>query len=67
MEEKELLKIANENGYDSINKIKNWGSYEVYEMYTEDAKLGMFTALLVKNNKVRVSTYEEAFEILNVQ
>ena len=47
--------------------IKNWNNYEVYEMYTEGAKLGMFTALLVKNNKVRVSTYEEAFEILNVQ
>ena len=67
MEEKELLKMANEFGYDSINKIKNWNNYEVYEMYTEGAKLGMFTALLVKNNKVRVSKYEEAFEILNVQ
>ena len=67
MEEEELLKMANEFEYDSINKIKNWNNYEVYEMYTEGAKLGMFTALLVKNNKVRVSTYEEAFEILNVQ
>ena len=67
MEEKELLKIANENGYDSINKIKNWEGYEVYEMYTEDAKLGMFTALLVKNDNVRISKYEEAFEILEVQ
>jgi len=67
MEEKELLKIANENGYDSINKIKNWKGYEVYEMYTEDAKLGMFTALLVKNGNVRISKYEEAFEILEVQ
>ena len=67
MEEKELLKIANENGYDSINKIKNWKDYEVYEMYTENAKLGMFTALLVKNCNVRISKYEEAFEILEVQ
>ena len=61
MEEKELLKIANENGYDSINKIKNWEGYEVYEMYTEDAKLGMFTALLVKNG----NTLKKELDVTN--
>ena len=54
-------------GYEEINKIKNWNGYEVYELYTEGAKLGMFRCALIKGKEMRKSTDEEAFEILEAQ
>lgn len=68
MKNSEVLEFAKEQGYNSISKLCDWGEYEVYEpLVFEDAvaDVGLPLVILVKGKDVRMSTVNEAFEIMD--
>ena len=61
----DIVKFAKEQGYDNVKQLADWNGYEVYEPFLNAKALsivGLPLLILVKENIIRMSTCEEAFE-----
>ena len=61
----DIVKFAKEQGYDNVKQLADWNGYEVYEPFLNTKALsivGLPLLILVKENIIRMSTCEEAFE-----
>lgn len=64
-----VLEFAREMGFDNISFLGEWKGYDVYEPIFEGDGvycIGMPEVILVNEEKIRLSTNEEAFECLDV-
>lgn len=63
----EIETFAIEQGYKYVLLFGNWKGFDVYEplIGCEPAEIGLPQMILVKENQVRLSTVEEAFQILD--
>lgn len=67
MDKSKIIAFAKENGYDGIQPLGKWRGYDAYEPTfdkatgEEPALVGPPLLILVKGDKVRMSTVEEAF------
>lgn len=65
MNQEDILKFAQKQGYEQIQYLEKWRDYDVYEpMFNYDgiSYIGLPLVILVKNNEIRMSTPEESFE-----
>lgn len=63
-----VKKFAKKQGYDSVKKGKPWNGFEVYEPLfsgKDTAFVGLPLVILVKGEKIRMSTADEALRILD--
>lgn len=68
MDLKQVISFAQKNGYETVEKLNNWGDYECYEPIMDSKKetaVGPPLLLLVKGDKIRMSTPDEAFQQLD--
>ena len=70
MEEKEILKSINEQGYyyNYAVYLGKWKDYDVYNLIISKTRVhyvGLPLVALIKENKIRISSSEEALEILD--
>jgi hypothetical protein len=68
MTEDQILKFAIDQEYDDIKYIGKWKEYEVYEPlfdYEGISYVGLPLIILVKDDTIRMSTPDEAFEYLD--
>lgn len=66
----DIVEFAKNNGYDDVNYLGKWNSYEVYEPTFDNDKtnyVGYPLSILVKDNTIRFTTEKECFEILDMQ
>lgn len=63
-----VTEFAKENGYKGAEKKISWNGYEVYEpIYgNRSACTGYPLVILVKGDEIRLSTDDEALEILDI-
>ena len=67
MDIKQVISFAQRNGYETVEKLNNWNGYECYEPIMDSKKeteLGPPLMILVKGDKIRMSTPDEAFQQL---
>lgn len=68
MEEKEIQEFAVANGYESAVYLKEWNGYHCYEpIFSLDepvSYIGLPLMILVKGENIRMSTADEAIELL---
>ena len=60
--------FAREHGYETVEKLLPWNGYEVYEPIRHkdiSSKIGPPLIILVKDETIRFSTVEEAFQQLH--
>ena len=60
--------FAKDNGYTTAKRLDDWNGYEVYEPVMNGdgiSFIGPPLVILVKNEHIRMSTVEEAFERLS--
>lgn len=60
--------FAREHGYETVEKLPPWNGYEVYEPIRHkdiSSKIGPPLIILVKDETIRFSTVEEAFQQLH--
>lgn len=60
--------FAKKQGYDDVLYLNKWRGYDVYEpIFNNDEVhiIGVPLVILVKDNIIRMSTVEEAFQQLN--
>jgi len=63
-----INEFAHEHGYETVEKLLPWNGYEVYEPIRHkdiSSKIGPPLIILVKNDEIRFSTEEEAFQQLH--
>lgn len=62
-----VLQFAKDNGYCKVKKAGKWRGYQVYiPLYEVDYScIGLPLIILVKGNKIRLSTPEEAFDYMD--
>ena len=68
MDLKQVISFAQRNGYETVEKLNNWNGYECYEPIMDSKKeteLGPPLLILVKGDKIRMSTPDEAFQQLD--
>lgn len=71
MTKKEITAFAKKNGYDGADPIGKWKEYDAYEPYIKNTSeeepffSGPPLMILVKDDEIRMSTVEEAFEQLD--
>mgnify|MGYP004467644239 FL=1 len=68
MDIKQVISFAQRNGYETVEKLNNWNGYECYEPIMDSKKeteLGPPLLILVKGDKIRMSTPDEAFQQLD--
>lgn len=71
MERSKVLEFAKEKGYRSLGKKDFWNGYDIYEpLFNYPGEKAVYRTgpplvILVKGNKIRMSTVEEAFEYLD--
>lgn len=66
MDKARVLEFAEKRGYTHVERVDDWNGYEVWEPYTEGgAKIGLPFVILVKGERMRMSTQDEAFERLD--
>lgn len=68
MDIKQVISFAQKNGYETVEKLNNWNGYECYEPIMDSKKeteLGPPLLILVKGDKIRMSTPDEAFQQLD--
>ena len=68
MDIKQVISFAQRNGYETVEKLNNWNGYECYEPNMDSKKeteLGPPLLILVKGDKIRMSTPDEAFQQLD--
>lgn len=62
-----VKQFAQEQGYETVKKLKPWNGYERYEPIADSACvsfIGPPLLILVKDDKIRMSTVEEAYQQL---
>ena len=60
-----MIAFAKKNGYETAEKLNNWNGYECYEPIMDSKKetaVGPPLLILVKGEKIRMSTPDEAFQ-----
>ena len=65
MKLEKVIEFAKKQGYDSAKQLDDWNGYEVYEPLfdgEEVAFVGLPLLILVKGDKIRMSTEDEAFK-----
>lgn len=65
MDLKQVIFFAQKNGYETVEKLNNWNGYECYEPimdFQKETEIGPPLLILVKGDKIRMSTPEEAFQ-----
>ena len=68
MDLKQVISFAQRNGYETVEKLNNWNGYECYEPIMDSKKeteIGPPLLILVKGDKIRMSTPDEAFQQLD--
>ena len=66
MDKSKIEAFAKSQGYDKIEKIGWWNGFDVYApVYDEPTSVGLPHAVLVKGDSIRMTTDNEAFEVLN--
>lgn len=63
-----IKQIAKEYGYDGAVEVGNWHGYSIYNLIFNDGVtryIGPPLKILVKDNEVKISTYDEAMAILD--
>lgn len=69
MEEKKILEFARERGYESAVYQKEWNGYDCYEpifsLEQPESYIGLPLMILVKGETIRMSTPEEAMDMLD--
>ena len=65
MDLKQVISFVQRNGYETVEKLNNWNGYECYEPIMDSKKetaVGPPLLILVKGEKIRMSTPDEAFQ-----
>lgn len=68
MRVQKIKEFAMSMGYAGVERLDNWRGFEVYEPIPAGAKAGEYSCvglplvILVKGEKIRMSTPEEAFQ-----
>lgn len=65
MDMKKVIAFAKKNGYETAEQLNNWNGYECYEPIMNSKKvaaIGPPLLILVKGDKIRMSTPDEAFQ-----
>ena len=65
MDLEKVKQFAIEQGYKTVEKLEQWNGYEVYEPIMDEneiSDIGQPLLILVKENTIRMSTEEEAFQ-----
>ena len=68
MEIEKVKAFAKQQGYDDVVPLDKWHGHDVYEPVfngDEVSIVGVPLLILVKNDMIRMSTVDEAFEQLN--
>ena len=68
MNNEKIIDFARKNGYETVEKLPPWNGYDVYEPVRHkgmSSKIGPPLIILVKNDEIRFSTEEEAFQQLH--
>ena len=68
MDLKQVISFAQKNGYETVEQLNNWNGYEGYEPIIDLNKqvdVGSPLLILVKEEKIRMSTPDEAFQQLD--
>lgn len=68
MNNERIIAYAKEQGYETAVYLNQWHGYDVYEPVYDSkcaACIGVPLVILVKNNEIRMSTVDEAFEHLD--
>jgi hypothetical protein len=68
MNQEDILKFAQKQGYDDIEYLEQWRGYDVYAPLfdTEETLfIGLPLVILVKDDMIRMSTGEESLERLD--
>ena len=63
-----VIQYAKEQGYDSVEKSEPWNGFDVYVPIFEGDEMsivGLPLVVLVKGEKIRMSTPDEAFQIID--
>ena len=63
-----IKQLAKEYGYDNAVEVGNWHGYSVYDPTFNDGEIhyvGLPLKILVKDNEIRMSTYDEAMAMLD--
>ena len=63
-----VIEFAKEQGYDNASYLGEWDGYKVYEpTFDGDDVLfiGVPLVILVKNEVIKMSTVEEAFQVMD--
>ena len=63
-----ITKFAKKQGYSSVKELKPWNGYKVYEPVFDDdsiAFIGLPLVILVKGQKIRLSTPDEALKMID--
>lgn len=63
-----ITKFAKKQGYRSVKELKPWNGYKVYEPVFDDdsiAFIGLPLVILVKGQKIRLSTPDEALKMID--
>ena len=66
MDKKKVLAFAKKQGYDDVRHIGKWREFEAWEPFMKSDDdgfpcIGLPLLILVKGDKIRMSTEEEAF------
>ena len=67
--EKRVNDFARENGYNGAEFLKKWNGYDAYEPYMDkdsEAYLGLPLMILVKGEEIRMSTPQEAMDMIGL-
>lgn len=68
MSKEEIIAFAKKQGYDGVLPLGKWKEYDAYEPTVNEATeedpacVGLPLMILVKDDKIRMSTVEEAYE-----
>ncbi len=63
-----VIEYAKKNGYDTAQYLNSWRGYDVYEPIFDGEGtvfIGPPLVILVKDNKIRMSTVDEAYQHLD--
>lgn len=68
MKLEKIIEFAKKHGYSGAEYSTDWKGYEVYEPYfdgEETRYVGLPYIILVKGDKIRLSTPDESFEFID--
>ena len=65
MDNEKVISFAREKGYKTAKRLNTWNGYECYEPVMDEKETSMIgppLLILVKGEKIRMSTVDEAFQ-----